>query len=97
MDDMSDVTAAAEKTSCDKKPNRIYQTYNFAYRPKIDLSILSIRDKIITMITNNPVIIIRGSTGCGKTTQVPQLILDSEFENQRECNIVGMSQLSYIF
>lgn len=91
---MSDVTAYEGRVSCCETADRIYQTYNFAYRPKIDLPIFSINDKIISMINSNPTVIIRGSTGCGKTTQVPQLILDHEFENKRNCRIIGMSWLN---
>lgn len=32
--------------------------------------------------------IIKGSTGCGKTTQVPQFILDSYAQNRKHCNII---------
>ena len=41
-------------------------------------------------IHSNPVVIIRGATGCGKTTQVPQYILDYFIKNSRaaDCNIV---------
>ena len=70
---------------------RLYKTYNFAYRPKNNLAILSMRNKVVSMIASNSVVIIRGSTGCGKTTQVPQLILDSEFERKQHCNIIGIS------
>lgn len=67
----------------------VYRTYNFRYRPKTTLPIHHIRNNIVTMIASNPVVVIRGSTGCGKTTQVPQFILDAEFENNRYCNIIG--------
>ncbi|KYN01299.1 PREDICTED: putative ATP-dependent RNA helicase TDRD9 [Cyphomyrmex costatus] len=67
---------------------RLYQTYNFAYRPKNNLAILSMRNKVVSMIASNSVVIIRGSTGCGKTTQVPQLILNAEFEKMQHCNII---------
>lgn len=70
---------------------RLYRIYNFAYRPNINLPILSIRHKVVSMIASNSVVIIRGSTGCGKTTQVPQLILDAEFEKKQHCNIIGIS------
>jgi len=69
---------------------RLYRTYNFAYRPKSNLAILSMRNKVVSMIASNSVVIIRGSTGCGKTTQVPQLILDAEFEKKQHCNIIGI-------
>ncbi|XP_017888277.1 dosage compensation regulator isoform X2 [Ceratina calcarata] len=40
------------------------------------LPVFSIRNEIMRAINDNPVIIIRGNTGCGKTTQVCQFILD---------------------
>ncbi len=45
---------------------------------------------ILDAIHKNPIIVIRGATGCGKTTQVPQYILDSYIRQGRgaECNIV---------
>lgn len=33
-------------------------------------------------------VIIEGPTGCGKTTQVPQWILDDSYKNRRPCKIV---------
>ncbi len=40
-------------------------------------------------IEKNPVIIVRGATGCGKTTQLPQYILESYLESGKGafCNI----------
>lgn len=40
------------------------------------------------MININEVIIITGPTGCGKTTQIPQYILDSYAEKNLNCNII---------
>ncbi|XP_031836743.1 dosage compensation regulator mle isoform X1 [Nomia melanderi] len=40
------------------------------------LPVFSMKNKIMTCINENPIIIIRGNTGCGKTTQVCQFILD---------------------
>nr|ABV48877.1 maleless [Drosophila simulans] len=40
------------------------------------LPIASMRSEILTAINDNPVVIIRGNTGCGKTTQIAQYILD---------------------
>lgn len=39
-------------------------------------------------IESNSVTIIQGETGCGKTTQVPQYILDSHKEANKYCNII---------
>ncbi|XP_054469828.1 ATP-dependent RNA helicase TDRD9 [Anoplopoma fimbria] len=46
------------------------------------------RQKLISLIENNSVVIIRGATGSGKTTQVPQYILDHYNEKNSSCNIV---------
>ncbi|KAH9261872.1 hypothetical protein BASA81_000528 [Batrachochytrium salamandrivorans] len=34
------------------------------------------RDEIITAVTNHSVVILKGETGCGKTTQVPQFVFE---------------------
>lgn len=41
------------------------------------------------MIETNSVVVIQGPTGCGKTTQVPQFILDSCYKKRLHCNIIG--------
>jgi ATP-dependent RNA helicase A len=45
---------------------------------------------IMEAINENPVVIIRGNTGCGKTTQVCQYILDDYIQSGQGayCNIV---------
>lgn len=43
------------------------------------------------MIETNSVVVIQGPTGCGKTTQVPQFILDSCYKKRQHCNIIGNS------
>nr|XP_006817681.1 PREDICTED: putative ATP-dependent RNA helicase DHX30-like [Saccoglossus kowalevskii] len=54
------------------------------------LPILAMRSEIYSAIENNQVIVLEGDTGCGKTTQVPQIILDEYIRNGRgaHCNIV---------
>lgn len=88
MDNISEVSG--DTVICKENTTRLYRMYNFAYRPNSNLPILSVRHKIVSMIASNSVVIIRGSTGCGKTTQVPQLILDAEFEKKQYCNIIGI-------
>ncbi|XP_025154671.1 putative ATP-dependent RNA helicase DHX30 [Harpegnathos saltator] len=55
-----------------------------------DLPIFEFRDKILSMLENNRILLIEGDTGCGKSTQVPQFILDSYTRNGNatDCNIL---------
>ncbi|XP_057750016.1 DExH-box ATP-dependent RNA helicase DExH3 isoform X2 [Arachis stenosperma] len=48
------------------------------------------KDAFLKVISNNQVIVVSGETGCGKTTQLPQYILESEIEAGRGagCNII---------
>lgn len=54
------------------------------------LPVKQFEDEIMAALDCNPVVIIRGATGCGKTTQVPQFILDRFVQGGRasDCNIV---------
>ncbi|KAM7487688.1 hypothetical protein LguiB_025172 [Lonicera macranthoides] len=55
-------------------------------------SLPAYKDKhaILTAVSQNQVVIISGQTGCGKTTQIPQFILESEIESSRGgiCSII---------
>ncbi|CAL0316400.1 unnamed protein product [Lupinus luteus] len=48
------------------------------------------KEAILSVISSNQVMIISGQTGCGKTTQIPQFILESEIQSVRgaACNII---------
>ncbi|KAL0380816.1 UNVERIFIED_CONTAM: DExH-box ATP-dependent RNA helicase DExH5, mitochondrial [Sesamum angustifolium] len=48
------------------------------------------KDTILNAISQNQVVIISGETGCGKTTQIPQFILECEAESMHGamCNII---------
>ena len=53
-----------------------------------DLPITRHRDTIVRLIASNQIVIISGSTGSGKTTQVPQYILDEHLRANRNVNII---------
>ncbi|XP_063369179.1 dosage compensation regulator [Cydia amplana] len=52
------------------------QLYQESMKERENLPVYAMRSTIMEAINENPVIIIRGNTGCGKTTQVCQFILD---------------------
>lgn len=45
-------------------------------------------NKILEQIQKSPVLIIQGKTGCGKSTKVPQIILNDAYNRGENCNIV---------
>lgn len=55
-----------------------------------ELPVYNSRSKIMEAINENPVIVIRGNTGCGKTTQICQYILEDYIASGSGalCNIV---------
>lgn len=48
------------------------------------------KTELLEAVKNNQVVVVSGETGCGKTTQLPQFVLEEEIENCRgsECNII---------
>ncbi|XP_027940431.1 DExH-box ATP-dependent RNA helicase DExH6 isoform X1 [Vigna unguiculata] len=52
------------------------------------LPIASFKDAITSTVESHQVVLISGETGCGKTTQVPQFILDHMWGKGEVCKIV---------
>ncbi|XP_042375797.1 DExH-box ATP-dependent RNA helicase DExH1-like isoform X1 [Zingiber officinale] len=48
------------------------------------------KDEFLTAVAENQVLVVSGETGCGKTTQLPQFILEQEIEHLRgaDCSII---------
>lgn len=55
---------------------RSNKKYNEFFEIRKKLPCFDKRDEILSAIWNNQVTLISGETGCGKTTQIPQYILD---------------------
>ncbi|XP_065661782.1 ATP-dependent RNA helicase TDRD9 isoform X2 [Hydra vulgaris] len=66
----------------------VYDNYQFKHEYDPLLPITSKHDEIIQTIEANRVTVIQGSTGSGKTTQVPQYILDYHQQRSKYCNIL---------
>uniref|UniRef100_A0A7S3XH27 RNA helicase n=1 Tax=Picocystis salinarum TaxID=88271 RepID=A0A7S3XH27_9CHLO len=52
------------------------------------LPIHAFQQEIMQAINKNQVVLVAGETGCGKTTQVPQYIVDHCWADGRPCNIM---------
>lgn len=46
------------------------------------------RKEILAAVAAHQVLLISGETGCGKTTQIPQYILDHAWSNKQPCRIL---------
>lgn len=55
-----------------------------------NLPVYQVRDQLLSTLRTGHMAVLSGDTGCGKTTQVPQYLLETEIENGRgaTCNIV---------
>ncbi|XP_015487368.1 ATP-dependent RNA helicase TDRD9 isoform X2 [Parus major] len=53
----------------------------------LDMPTAKHREKIVSLIQNNSVVIVEGATGSGKSTQIPQYILDYCMSQSVPCNI----------
>ncbi|GLJ39839.1 hypothetical protein SUGI_0814530 [Cryptomeria japonica] len=55
---------------------------------RLKLPISSFKDTITSAVDSNQVVLIAGETGCGKTTQVPQFILDYMWSQGKACKLL---------
>ncbi|KAL1539169.1 RNA helicase [Salvia divinorum] len=64
--------------------------YKVMLQARSNLPITELKDDILHLLEENNVVVISGETGCGKTTQVPQFILDHMIEAGLggQCNII---------
>ncbi|XP_050079301.1 probable ATP-dependent RNA helicase spindle-E [Anopheles maculipalpis] len=65
----------------------IFSRYNLTVTPN-KLTIHRSKELILKTIRENPVVVLQGATGCGKTTQVPQYLLEDAYKRREWCNIV---------
>lgn len=83
--DKADITKKVESLSA-----RLEKAANLKQitEERSKLPIASFRDVITSSVECHQVVLISGETGCGKTTQVPQFLLDSMWAKGEACKIV---------
>jgi len=72
-------TATLEAISQDlfkewSEKRKVDQHIQHSLKKRSELPIFGMKDQIMESINDNPVVLIRGNTGCGKTTQVCQVL-----------------------
>jgi len=56
-----------------------------AYRKSLPM--WAFRQQVLSAVEANPVVVLSGETGCGKSTQLPTFLMEHELENGRPCKI----------
>lgn len=59
-------------------------------RYRRSLPIYQHRQEILDLVSQQQVVVIAGDIGCGKTTQVPQYIVEHAFMNRLPCRVVSI-------
>lgn len=91
IEDFDDEKQKKEEISVKEDPElpelAVFQRYQFGLNPQ-DLPILKKRSQILKEINANIVTVLTASTGTGKSSQVPQYILEEARKRNVNCNIV---------
>ena len=76
----------------DKKRNRSFNEINPKNFISSSLQIYNYYERILETIENNKITIICGNTGCGKTTQIPKILLGLNYNNDNYNHSILITQ-----
>lgn len=65
------------------------------HEARLQLPVLGMEQEIMAMVDEHDVLLLCGATGCGKTTQVPQFLIEAGFGCSKfpeRCGLVGVTQ-----
>jgi pre-mRNA-splicing factor ATP-dependent RNA helicase DHX15/PRP43 len=76
---------AKEISSCDINPwtNRPYSAkYHSILEKRLTLPVYLFRQQLLDTVAANQIVVVEGTTGSGKTTQIPQFLVDAGYATQ---------------
>ncbi|XP_067933886.1 ATP-dependent RNA helicase A protein-like isoform X2 [Watersipora subatra] len=94
IDDGPLAMSSLEEISRDLKADFDYKVSTDSWKEMFDtrqeLPVFSFREQLCRTIASNRVTVVRGATGCGKTTQIPQFVLDQYINSGSgaQCGII---------
>ncbi len=87
--DGADPNRGVVRSSSPKKKKPANKKQQFVKRTTtVPLPILEHKKQILELVSTHRVVMIEGETGCGKSTKVPQFILDSCLSEKKQCVIM---------
>ncbi|CZT06543.1 related to DNA/RNA helicase (DEAD/H box family II) [Rhynchosporium graminicola] len=63
------------------------QSYQMMLNSRVHLPMWGFKNEVLAAIDREPIVIICGETGCGKSTQVPSFILEHQLSQGKPCKI----------
>ena len=72
-----------DKLASEYRKQQMTKGYTSMFEFRQKLPAYKQRRELIEMVNSNQVVVVSGETGCGKTTQVPQFILEDALESGR--------------
>uniref|UniRef100_A0A8C3SJ18 ATP-dependent RNA helicase TDRD9 n=1 Tax=Chelydra serpentina TaxID=8475 RepID=A0A8C3SJ18_CHESE len=85
FDPLSFFPATPSPLPCESHDVTCIPITNYKYP---DLPITRCKEEVVSLVESNSVVIVHGATGSGKSTQLPQYILDYYTQRSTYCNIV---------
>jgi ATP-dependent RNA helicase TDRD9 len=87
-DDEDDGMGIVKKLEGQELPKlNAYDRYQFNLNPH-DLPILNKREYVLRKIHESNVIVLTAATGTGKSSQIPQYIIEEAYKRREKCNII---------
>ena len=86
-----------EKLASEYRKQRMSKGYASMFEFRKKLPAYKQRRELIELVNSNQVVVVSGETGCGKTTQVPQFILEDALESGRGSSCRDLVQLCQEF
>lgn len=81
--------------SLGRRRNRVIIRSPEIDKARLQLPVLGMEQEIMAMVDEHDVLLLCGATGCGKTTQVPQFLIEAGFGCSKfpeRCGMVGVTQ-----
>lgn len=90
--DLSDRSSAKKEKDTNPWTGNAYsEQYQKILKGRLKLPVYQFKDKLLDAVANNQIVVVEGETGSGKTTQIPQFLVEAGYAEQGT-NVVACTQ-----